>query len=92
MSTTIMEHYLNRCDTVQSVSDFSKAVCRLLGVTVDTRDVDSVKAFFEAYDTQKVSEMEYLRAMSYVSFYPGKPTYDPLESFRPAETETETQD
>jgi hypothetical protein len=84
MPATILEHYYNQSDTFVSISEFCKAVSTLLGVTVDPKDDISIKAFFEAYDTLKFTDLEYDLAMRHVSRRHEKPSYDLLESFRPS--------
>lgn len=80
---TILEHYLKGEVTVRSISDFSRAVCQALDIEVDPCDDVSTAAFFEAYDTCKITEQEYDNLMRTVSISRNKPTDDPLESFRP---------
>lgn len=84
--STILEHYFNGNDTVESLSDFSRAVDELLDMKVDRGDEASERAFFEAYDTRKFTAEEYGRAMIRVSFRHVKPRFDPLGQFRPVDS------
>lgn len=83
MHGTILEHYYSRDNTFVSISDFSAAVCKLLNTTIDPNNKVSIKTFFEAYDTRRITDLEYDVAMRNVSMRHGKPSTDPLQPFRP---------